>query len=109
MDNTQKINDLQHQIERLQVQVAYLKAENYLRDLCESATYSSVVMAKYNDGNPVHDLGLHFYSFELLPQIKEAAKHFKRMDDSKDWPEWKAEAYKQAKVYDTYNKLQGWR
>ena len=110
MDNNQKINDLEYEIERLQVQVAYLKAEDYLSDLCETATFSSVLMAKYNDGNPVHDLGLTMLtSLDILPEVKRAAQHFKHMDDSKDWPKWKAEAYKQAKIYDTYKTRQGWR
>ena len=109
MDNTQEINDLQAQIEKLQEKQAYLKAEQYLASLSETATYTTSLMAAY-DGKPAErSLSISLYAFtEMLPEIKRGAKYFKDMDDSQEWPTWKAEAYKQAKIYDTYNKRQGW-
>jgi len=109
MDNNQKINDLQAQIEKLQAEQAFLKAEQYLASLSETATYTNSLMAPY-DGKPAErSLRISLYStMEMLPEIKRAAKHYKNVDDSQDWPTWKAEAYKQAKIYDTYRKATGW-
>jgi len=109
MDNTEEINDLQVQIEKLQARQAYLKAEDYLVNLCETATYRNELMAQYNDGDPVHTLNMSMYStMEMLPIVKRCAKYFKDMDESEDWPTWKAEAYKQAKIYDEWKRARGW-
>ena len=110
MDNNQKINDLQAQIEKLQAEQAFLKAEIYLQNLAETATFTNVLLAAHEGREATYKLRINIDTTmrPALETIKRAAKHYKNVDDSETWPSWKAEAYKQAKAYDAYKRLQGW-
>lgn len=80
-----------------------LKAEKYIAELFENTTYTcqniDVKNAQLFRGN-----GYYYYVQEnkLLKAIQNKAKYFRNIDDSRDWPTWKHEAYKQAKIYQQY-------
>lgn len=84
--------------------VLELKAEIFLTDLFLTATHSSKLMATYYDGQIEHrlftgnELSYYLRANDLVKYIRSRASHFKFMDDSQVFPEWKTEAVKQAKI-----------
>lgn len=104
MDNSHEIKELEVKINKLKAEQDYLKAEMYLHNLSETATFTNVLLAAHQGREATYKLRINIDTTmkPALETIKKAAKRFKNMDDSETWPTWKAEAYKQAKIYDEY-------
>ena len=103
--NQKQIDSLEQQIAELSERKEYLTAYGYLTWLSQNATFKNERLSKiYGRGENGHEIHIHFESERstALKEVANAAKHFKEMDDSAAWPEWKKEAYKHAKVFDAW-------
>lgn len=105
----EQIQKQQEEVSKAQRRLDFLIAEKFLCELWDNATYSCLSLISYDPdyANPKKlftSLGISYYAenSKLLKKVQQGAKHFKDMDDSQDWPSWKKEAYKQAKIYQEY-------
>lgn len=104
MTTQEKIGLLEIQKEQIESQIEVAKAELFLVELFETATFTSSVMIA---GGFHEGAQRVFSSFSWLfsegafeEKVRLGAKHFKAMDDSAAWPSWKSQAIKAAKILD---------
>ena len=111
MTTIEKLNDTKEQLQTVQLKIKGLTALTFLETLWTEAEFHSSTMLRYEaDYNELGrnklfgHLRIDYFAEEkkLLNQIKKMAAHFKDMDDSREFPEWKKEAYKAAKIYQEY-------
>lgn len=112
MGFTEELKEAKAELLRAQTKVKVLEAEAYLHDLWQTASYTSTFLGTYEiyKGQISFQLFGDLYQIRycaesgiLLKHVQHKAKYFKDMDDSGDWPEWKREAYKAAKIYQQYH------
>ncbi len=94
---------------KAQQRVDFLEAEMFLVELYESATYSNIGLSKLLKIDFKQSLFPMFPSKysdrHLLDEVKFYAKHYKEVDDSGIWPDWKRDAYKYARTYEELKHL----
>ena len=102
------IERLKEIIAELQAQLAHEEAYEFLSKLNENATFYTPYLPKKNGAHVYEVFGYNLLSTSLpiLPRVKSGAKHFKDMDTTQQWPSWRAEAYKAAKIVDEWRATQ---
>lgn len=110
MTTLEELNGYKKELEKSKILVKAYEAKLFLVELWDTATYTNSIMNEYfntedhTDKKLFDSLYINYFVREntLISYIQRMTKHFKDVDDSQDWPKWKKEAYKQAKIYQSF-------
>ena len=103
MKTYEKVNEAKTELRLAKEKLKGREAKVYLEAVWETATWTNIMMDEscerdYVNVKHFNRISVDYYAenHNLLTEMHDAAAYHKTMDDSEDWPAWKAAAYKAA-------------